>query len=50
MLGAVRGLLSPVAASLLHNGGSVLVVLASASLLAYKDRDAGSRPDDGGDA
>ncbi len=36
--GGMSGLLSPIAASLLHNGGSILVVLASASLLLYKDR------------
>lgn len=40
--GGMSGLLSPVAASLLHNGGSILVVLASASLLLYKDRTAGA--------
>jgi hypothetical protein len=36
--GGMSGLLSPIAASLLHNAGSILVVLASASLLLYKDR------------
>jgi len=39
--GGMSGLLSPIAASLLHNGGSILVVLASASLLLYRDRSAG---------
>ena len=38
--GGMSGLLSPIAASLLHNGGSILVVLASASLLLYRDRSA----------
>jgi len=36
--GGMSGLLSPIAASLFHNAGSILVVLASASLLAYRDR------------
>jgi len=36
--GGMTGLLSPIAASLLHNAGSVLVVLVSASLLLYKER------------
>ncbi|HWR03371.1 MAG TPA: cation-translocating P-type ATPase [Humidesulfovibrio sp.] len=40
--GGMTGLLSPIAASLFHNGGSILVVLASASLLLYKDRSAGA--------
>lgn len=38
--GGMSGLLSPIAASLFHNGGSILVVLASASLLLYRDRSA----------
>jgi len=40
--GGMSGLLSPIAASLFHNGGSILVVLASASLLLYKDKSAGA--------
>jgi len=36
--GGMSGVLSPIAASLMHNGGSLLVVLASAGLLLYKDR------------
>jgi Cd2+/Zn2+-exporting ATPase len=36
--GGMAGLLSPVAASLMHNGGSLLVVLASAGLLLYRER------------
>jgi Zn2+/Cd2+-exporting ATPase len=40
--GGMSGLLSPIAASLFHNGGSILVVLASASLLLYKDKGAGA--------
>ncbi len=40
--GGMSGLLSPIAASLFHNGGSILVVLASASLLLYKDTSAGA--------
>jgi len=46
--GGMSGLLSPIAASLLHNGGSILVVLASASLLLYKDRATGPDVQTGG--
>jgi len=47
--GGMTGLLSPIAASLFHNAGSILVVLASASLLLYKDRTAGAfAPEAGG--
>jgi Cd2+/Zn2+-exporting ATPase len=49
--GGMSGLLSPIAASLFHNAGSILVVLASASLLLYKDRTPGAAaPDAGGQA
>jgi Cd2+/Zn2+-exporting ATPase len=46
--GGMSGLLSPIAASLVHNGGSILVVLVSASLLAY--RDGAEARQQGGDA
>lgn len=35
--GGMSGVLSPISASLFHNAGSILVVLASASLLLYKE-------------
>jgi Cd2+/Zn2+-exporting ATPase len=37
VFGSSYGMLSPIAASLFHNTGSIIVVLSSASLLLYKD-------------
>lgn len=38
ILGGAHGLLSPVAASLFHNAGSIIVVLTSASLVLFRDQ------------
>ncbi len=37
ILGGAYGLLSPIAASLFHNAGSIIVVLTSASLVLFRD-------------
>ncbi len=38
VLGGGQGLLSPIMASLLHNAGSIVIVLISASLMLFPDR------------
>ncbi len=38
ILGGAYGLLSPIAASVFHNAGSIIVVLTSASLILFRDR------------
>jgi len=40
ILGGAYGLLSPIAASVFHNAGSIIVVLSSASLILFRDRPA----------
>jgi Cd2+/Zn2+-exporting ATPase len=42
--GSSEGILTPIAASLFHNVGSIVVVLSSTSLLLFRDRDAQARP------
>ena len=41
--GSSEGILTPIAASLFHNVGSIVVVLSSTSLLLFRDRDAQAR-------
>jgi Cd2+/Zn2+-exporting ATPase len=39
ILGSSYGLLSPVAAAIFHNAGSVIVVVSSASLFLFREKD-----------